>query len=215
MSPYIPRPGQPVGINPDWHLERPNSRSTTTPLPADVQQVSLPTAESTYQFGRDRLAPILKPGDLIIASGRLGAGKTVLVQGIGAGLRVVGRVLSPTFVIARVHRGGRLPLVHVDAYRLGSIEEIDDLDLDTELSRSVTVIEWGAGLVEQLTDEYLLIELSLAEDAGSLHNRPFDAPESSGSLHNRPLETDDVPRLARLTASGPRWQARLRTLDRP
>ncbi|MDQ3505017.1 MAG: tRNA (adenosine(37)-N6)-threonylcarbamoyltransferase complex ATPase subunit type 1 TsaE, partial [Actinomycetota bacterium] len=119
--------------------------------------LSLPTAPSTHEFGRDVLAPLLQPGDLVIASGPLGVGKTALIQGIGAGLRVRGPVLSPTFVIARVHRGGRIPLVHVDAYRLHSITEIDDLDLDAELADSVTVVEWGEGLVEHLSDEHLLI----------------------------------------------------------
>ncbi|MDQ1722234.1 MAG: tRNA threonylcarbamoyladenosine biosynthesis protein TsaE, partial [Pseudonocardiales bacterium] len=111
--------------------------------------VSLPTAADTHAFG-SRLAELLRPGDLLVLTGPLGAGKTALAQGIGAGLGVPGRVLSPTFVIARVHAGGRIPLVHVDAYRLGSLAEVDDLDLDVALADSVTVVEWGAGLVEQL-----------------------------------------------------------------
>jgi tRNA threonylcarbamoyl adenosine modification protein YjeE len=165
--------------------------------------VSLPTAADTHRFGRDRLAPLLEPGDLIIASGRLGAGKTALIQGIGAGLQVDGPVLSPTFVIARVHRGGRIPLIHVDAYRLDSIQEIDDLDLDTDLAQSVTAVEWGQGLVEHLTDEHLLIELNLP-------------PQSAGSLPNRHFEGDRLPgdefRTAWLTPYGPSWQARLSDL---
>ena len=104
---------------------------------------------------------------LTVAVGSAGAGKTVLVQGIGAGLGVRGPVLSPTFVIARVHRGGRLPLVHVDAYRLGSIEEVDDLDLDVELADSVLVVEWGAGKVEQLADARLDVDLARAPDSES------------------------------------------------
>ena len=71
--------------------------------------------------------------------------------------------MSPTFVIARVHRGGRLPLVHVDAYRLGSAAEVDDLDLDVDLADSVLVVEWGSGLVEQLADARLEVTIERAE----------------------------------------------------
>lgn len=184
--------------------------------------IDLPTAASTHELGRD-LAPLLEPGDLVIVSGPLGVGKTALIQGVGAGLGVREPVLSPTFVIARVHRGGRIPLVHVDAYRLGSVQEIEDLDLDAEIAASVTAVEWGEGLVEQLADEHLLIELSLdvARSAGSLHNQLFDGAESAGSLHNRPdggrpdggqPDQDDEARTARLIPNGPGWQARLREL---
>jgi tRNA threonylcarbamoyladenosine biosynthesis protein TsaE len=123
----------------------------------------LPTAADTHAFGV-RLAGVLRPGDLLVLSGPLGAGKTALTQGIGAGLEVAGRVVSPTFVIARVHRG-LLPLVHVDAYRLASLDEVDDLDLDVDLADSVTVVEWGAGLVEQLAESYLEIQLERAPDS--------------------------------------------------
>ncbi len=110
------------------------------------------------QLGR-RLAALLRPADLIVLSGGLGSGKTTLTQGIGAGLGVEGPVVSPTFVIARVHGGGRLPLVHVDAYRLGGLAEVDDLDLDAALEESVTVVEWGAGLVEGLSDSRLVVTI--------------------------------------------------------
>jgi tRNA threonylcarbamoyladenosine biosynthesis protein TsaE len=126
--------------------------------------VPLPTPAATHDFGR-RLAELLRPGDLLVLAGPLGAGKTALAQGIGAGLGVPGRVVSPTFVIARVHRGGRIPLVHVDAYRLGSLAEVDDLDLDVDLADSVTVVEWGAGLVEQLAEARLRIEISRLADS--------------------------------------------------
>ena len=126
--------------------------------------VSLPTPADTFDFGR-RLAELLRPGDLLVLTGPLGAGKTALVQGIGAGLEVPGRVVSPTFVIARVHTGGRIPLVHVDAYRLDSLAEVDDLDLDVDLADSVTVVEWGAGLVEQLSEARLQIEISRQPDS--------------------------------------------------
>jgi tRNA threonylcarbamoyladenosine biosynthesis protein TsaE len=124
----------------------------------------LATADDTRAYGA-KLAAVLRAGDLVVLTGPLGAGKTVLVQGIGAGLGVPGRVLSPTFVIARVHRGGQLPLVHVDAYRLGSIEEVDDLDLDVDLADSVLVVEWGEGKVEQLADARLSVELTRAPDS--------------------------------------------------
>ena len=125
--------------------------------------IRLPTAADTREFGV-RLASILRAGDLIVLTGPLGAGKTALVQGIGAGLGVSGTVVSPTFVIARVHRG-RVPLVHVDAYRLSSLDEVDDLDLDVSVEDAVTAVEWGAGLVEQLTDARLEIAISRAEDS--------------------------------------------------
>jgi len=123
----------------------------------------LPTVADTRAFGRE-LAALLRPGDLVVLAGPLGAGKTALTQGIGAGLGVRGPVTSPTFVLARVHRGGRLPLVHVDAYRLGSMADVDDLDLDATADESVTVVEWGHGLVEQLADEHLVVQLDRRDD---------------------------------------------------
>jgi len=128
--------------------------------------IALPTAADTREFGR-RLAGVLQAGDLVLLVGPLGAGKTALTQGIGDGLGVRGLVVSPTFVIARVHDGGRLPLVHVDAYRLGSLAEVDDLDLDVTVAESVTVVEWGAGLVEQLADARLELLLDREPDSES------------------------------------------------
>ena len=122
-------------------------------------------ADGMRRLGR-AIADVARPGDLIVLTGELGAGKTTLTQGIGAGLGVSGDVLSPTFVIARVHRGGRVPLVHADAYRLGSVEEIDDLDLDASLEESVTVVEWGAGLVERLAGDLLEVRIVRAADDG-------------------------------------------------
>jgi tRNA threonylcarbamoyladenosine biosynthesis protein TsaE len=126
--------------------------------------VRLSTVDDTRAYGA-KLAGVLRAGDLVVLVGPLGAGKTALAQGIGVGLGVRGPVLSPTFVIARVHRGGRLPLVHVDAYRLGSFAEVDDLDLDVDLADSVLVVEWGSGKVEQLADSHLEIELVRAPDS--------------------------------------------------
>ena len=136
--------------------------------------------EATHELGR-RLAAELRPGDLVLLSGPLGAGKTALTQGIGAGLGVRGAVTSPTFVLARVHPGP-LPLVHVDAYRLresgSSRLELDDLDLDASLPDSVTVVEWGEGLAEDLAEARLEVRLE----------RP-----------------DDETRLVQVTAYGGRW----------
>jgi tRNA threonylcarbamoyladenosine biosynthesis protein TsaE len=117
-------------------------------------------AAATEQFGRC-LARICRPGDLIILSGDLGAGKTTLTRGLGAGLGVRGAVTSPTFVVARRHphpRGGT-ELIHVDAYRLGSRAEIDDLDLLDAADKAVTVVEWGADRVEHLCESRLHIEM--------------------------------------------------------
>jgi tRNA threonylcarbamoyladenosine biosynthesis protein TsaE len=137
---------------------------TTTRIATDVAMRDL---------GR-QLAGLLRAGDLVILTGPLGAGKTTLVQGIGAGLGVRGPVTSPTFVIARVHpvvsglsgaSGSGPALVHADAYRLGSISEVDDLDLDTDAATAVTVVEWGAGLAEGLAQDRL--EISIEPDADS------------------------------------------------
>jgi tRNA threonylcarbamoyladenosine biosynthesis protein TsaE len=130
--------------------------------------LKLSTVDDTRSFGRE-LAARLRAGDLVLLTGRLGAGKTALAQGIGAGLGVLGDVTSPTFVIARVHRpdparAGRLPLVHVDAYRLGGRLELDDLDLDASVDDSVTIVEWGEGVAEQLAEAHLEVRLERCDD---------------------------------------------------
>jgi tRNA threonylcarbamoyladenosine biosynthesis protein TsaE len=125
------------------------------------------TAVAMRDLGRE-LAARLRAGDLVILTGPLGAGKTTLVQGIGEGLRVRGPVTSPTFVIARVHpmlAGSGPSLVHADAYRLGSVAEVDDLDLDADLASAVTVVEWGEGLAEGLAEDRL--EISIRPDPDS------------------------------------------------
>lgn len=122
------------------------------------------TAEEMRELGAE-LAGLLRAGDLAVLSGPLGAGKTTLVQGLADGLKVRGPITSPTFVIARVHPSlaGGPALVHVDAYRLGGDLEVDDLDLDTSLEESVTVVEWGEGLVEGLADDRLEIAIERGE----------------------------------------------------
>ena len=125
----------------------------------------LVTVEQTHACGRE-LGAALEAGDVVILDGPLGAGKTTFTQGIAQGMHVKGRITSPTFVIARVHRSrvGGPDLVHVDAYRLldeggansgDPLGELDALDLDTELADAVVVAEWGGGLVEQIADSYL------------------------------------------------------------
>ncbi|KKO82323.1 ATP-binding protein [Corynebacterium xerosis] len=162
------------------------SRPSTFP---DSGERVLPTAEDMRAFGEE-LGAALVAGDLVILDGPLGAGKTTLTQGIAAGMDVRGRVTSPTFTIARHHRGlgGGPDLVHVDAYRLfgeegpggegdgaggaaagglDALDALDSLDLDTDLEACVVVAEWGAGLVEQLSDSHLLVSIdrSAADDS--------------------------------------------------
>jgi tRNA threonylcarbamoyladenosine biosynthesis protein TsaE len=151
-----------------------------------------------------RLAGLLRAGDLVLLTGALGAGKTTLVQGIGAGLGVRGAVTSPTFVIARVHRstGGGPDLVHADAYRLGTRAEFDDLDLDADLDRSVVVVEWGEGVAEQLAQAHLLVAIERPSGAAG--------PAPGG-------EPGDEPRLVTMTGFGQRWldSPMIRQLSRP
>ena len=146
----------------------------TAGVELDVE-LELPGPADTEALG-ERLAATLGPGDLVVLAGPLGAGKTVFVRGLARGLGVAGPVTSPTFVIAREHRplpGGRgVPLVHVDAYRLGGAAELDDLDLDTDLVDAVVAVEWGEGVAERLSADHLLITLERREDdvrVASLH----------------------------------------------
>ena len=138
-------------------------------VPVNVEmdvEIELPTASDTEALG-ERLAEGLGAGDLVVLAGPLGAGKTVLVRGLARGLGVTGAVTSPTFVIAREHRPGRdggVPLVHVDAYRLGGPAELDDLDLDTDLAQAVLAVEWGEGVAERLAEEHVLVRLDRRPD---------------------------------------------------
>lgn len=133
-------------------------------------------ADQTRVLG-ERLAAALRAGDVVILTGDLGAGKTTFTQGLGAGLGVRGDVTSPTFVIARMHPSvvDGPALVHVDAYRLGESAELDDLDLDTALEESVTVVEWGAGLAEALADDRLEVRIGRDTSAtGAADRRTFE-----------------------------------------
>jgi tRNA threonylcarbamoyladenosine biosynthesis protein TsaE len=126
------------------------------------RRVVLPGVDDTRALGR-ALGRMLRAGDLVVLTGGLGAGKTTLTQGIGDGVGVRGPVTSPTFVIARVHPStvGGPALVHVDAYRLGGALELDDLDLDASVDDSVTVVEWGHGLAEDLSEDRLEVVLDV------------------------------------------------------
>jgi tRNA threonylcarbamoyladenosine biosynthesis protein TsaE len=180
--------------------------------------VSLPVATSAGMRDLGRaLATLLRAGDLVILSGGLGAGKTTLTQGIGAGLGVRGPVTSPTFVIARVHPplgdgqggwGSHSPaLVHVDAYRLGSALELDDLDLDTDTASSVTVVEWGEGLAEGLAADRLEIAITPApHDAGGTAHQAATAGAGGDAGHDLDESPAETPRTVRVSAVGERWE---------
>jgi tRNA threonylcarbamoyladenosine biosynthesis protein TsaE len=163
--------------------------------PVQLYRARVPTAAAMRALG-SRLATVLHAGDLVVLSGPLGAGKTTLVQGIGAGLGVRGAITSPTFVIARVHppQGAGPALVHADAYRLGGRAEVDDLDLDTDTDRAVTVVEWGEGLVEQLAPGYLEVRIAMPADGAELSPGGGD------------WDTDQ-PRDVDITGHGKRWHA--------
>lgn len=149
-----------------------------------------PDADAMRDLGT-MLAAELRAGDLVVLTGELGAGKTTFTQGLGAGLEVRGGVTSPTFVIARVHPplGDGPALVHVDAYRLGGVAELDDLDLDTSLDEAVTVVEWGEGLAEGLAESR--VEVLIERFAG-----------------DEPALADQDPRVVRVRRLGPRWSER-------
>ena len=169
------------------------------------------------------LAPLLTAGDLLLLSGELGAGKTTFTRALGEGLGVREGVISPTFVLSRVHpnlsdgtRPGGPDLVHVDAYRLSSAEELDDLDLEFSLEKSVTVIEWGRGKAEHLSDSRLELDFTrlTGADASIAYAAENYSPTGEGefnwdALDDREDESADAsePRLLRITAYGPRWES--------
>jgi len=156
--------------------------------------VVLADAAEARAYG-EALAGVLRAGDLVLLTGPLGAGKTTLTQGIGAGLGVRGQVASPTFIIARVHPplGEGPALVHVDAYRLESLDDLEALDLDASLDESITVVEWGEGLAEVLAADRLEITI--------------ERPHGGGDGDDLDPEAADVgPRRVRVRAIGPRWE---------
>lgn len=167
-------------------------------------RVRVATPDRMRELGR-RLARLLRPGDLVLLTGELGAGKTTLTRGLGEGLDVRGAVTSPTFVIARVHPplGGGPALVHVDAYRLGGgLEEMEDLDLDVSLPESVVVVEWGEGKVEELSEDrlHVVIERSVGADpAGAA------AEAAGGSGDGTEDGSGDDVRTVTVTGVGGRW----------
>ncbi len=202
-----------------------------------VLDLTVSAAAEMRELGR-RLATALTAGDLVILSGGLGAGKTTLTQGIGDGLGVRGPITSPTFVIARCTRrwATRPPaaatppaatppparstaLVHADAYRLGSVLELDDLDLDTDTASSVTVVEWGEGLAESLSADRL--EITITPVATAADGVPAAGRGERGGGRGRPHAADgdgdvdddiadgaaaDRPRTVRISAVGERWE---------
>ena len=128
-----------------------------------------------------RIGKQLRAGDLVVLVGPLGAGKTTMTRGVGEALGAIGNVSSPTFVIARTHKceNGEAPMVHVDAYRLGSADELDDLDID--FPKSIVLVEWGKGMLDDISDN--LLEVEIARD------------------HTGESETREVT----ITGIGPRW----------
>ncbi len=156
--------------------------------------------ESMRDLGR-AIAPTLRAGDLVILAGGLGAGKTTLVQGIGAGMRVRGKVASPTFIISRAHEPAADGpwLVHVDAYRLGSLAELDHLDLDDSTDQAVTVVEWGEGKAESLADGHALITIDRARGAftegedPAAGERVVTITTSGDAWHGRPWPRAENP----------------------
>jgi tRNA threonylcarbamoyladenosine biosynthesis protein TsaE len=168
-------------------------------------RVHLESLEQMRTFAA-ALAEHLRAGDLLILTGNLGAGKTTFTQSLGKALDVAGRITSPTFVIAREHlsRMGGPALVHVDAYRLADGEELEDLDLDSELDESITVVEWGAGMAEQLSNDHLDITITPVWDEAA---ESTEDDESVGADDEDELE--DERRTVDLTGHGADWAERL------
>ncbi|MFX1820123.1 tRNA (adenosine(37)-N6)-threonylcarbamoyltransferase complex ATPase subunit type 1 TsaE [Pseudarthrobacter sp. CC4] len=171
-------------------------------LPNWEQTFTATTAEQTHALAV-RLAAVLEAGDLLVLSGELGAGKTTFTQGLGEGLGVREGIISPTFVLVRIHpnlpagpRPGGPDLVHVDAYRLGSAAEIDDIDLENTMDSSVTVVEWGKERVEHLSESRLEIDLHRAIGLGT------GLPSAGLDFDT---EDADEPRTIVMRGYGPRW----------
>ncbi len=150
------------------------------------------------------VAAQLRAGDVVLLTGELGAGKTTLARGLGEALGVRGTVTSPTFVLARTHpRPAGPPLVHVDAYRLRDAAELDDLDLD--FAASIVVVEWGAGLLEHLVDEWLAITIDRPTGAGEHADDAPAARAPADASDPPPDEAPVEPRRVTITGIGERW----------
>jgi tRNA threonylcarbamoyl adenosine modification protein YjeE len=158
------------------------------------------TPDAMEELGRE-LGGMLRAGDLVVLTGALGAGKTTLARGIGDALGVRGPVTSPTFVLARTHPSevGGPALVHVDAYRLGSALELDDLDID--FARSVVVVEWGAGMLDGVAESWLDVAIQRPTGAASV-----DGDADAGADADADVDAPE-PRTVTLTGHGPRWSA--------
>jgi tRNA threonylcarbamoyladenosine biosynthesis protein TsaE len=126
-------------------------------------EVRCPEAADTQAFA-GRLASIVRPGDVIVLAGGLGSGKTLFTSGLAAGLGVEEAVVSPSFVLVRQYQSGFMPLVHVDVYRLGSLNEFDDLDVFELAEEGVLVIEWGDAVQSTLPDDHLRVDFSVGDD---------------------------------------------------
>ena len=183
--------------------------------PAWERTLDVRTADETHALAAG-LGAQLRAGDLLVLTGELGAGKTTFTQGLGEGLGVRAGIISPTFVLVRIHpnlpdgpRPGGPDLVHVDAYRLGSAAEIDDIDLENTMDSAVTVVEWGRGRVEHLSDSRLEVDLhrsvggTLASELGAEAGSP-EAAHDPGVL-DFDTDDDDEPRTIVIRGFGPRW----------
>lgn len=161
----------------------------SSPIPNNRRSLSLETrsAEETRRLAV-AISPLLRPGDVLVLAGDMGAGKTTFVQGLAVGLGIPDRVTSPTFVLMKEYLGGRYPLMHMDVYRLGRVQELIDLGFDEVVDpTAVLVVEWGDMVEPLLPPEHLLVELS--------------------------HQDSDLHRGITLTAKGPAWELRMVTLQ--
>ena len=182
--------------------------------PAWELTLEVGTAEQTHALAAG-LGAQLEAGDLLVLTGELGAGKTTFTQGLGEGLGVRTGIISPTFVLVRIHpslpnglRPGGPDLVHVDAYRLGSASEIDDIDLENTLDSAVTVVEWGRGRVEHLSESRLEVDLvrTLGGAGPAAPATPTaGAPDAGTVTLDFDTDDDDEPRTIVIRGYGPRW----------
>ena len=171
------------------------------------RRLEVRTAAETHALAA-AVGTVLAAGDLLVLTGELGAGKTTFTQGLGEGLGVRSGIISPTFVLVRIHpnlpdgpRPGGPDLVHVDAYRLESAAEIDDIDLENTMDSAVTVVEWGRGRVEHLSDSRLEVELHRTR--GGAADSP--AAPGAGPVLDFDTDDDDEPRTVLIRGFGPRW----------